>query len=1032
MSPSSHVFNFLIHRSIPDSLSINAMTTLLQTLLTATLPAETDPILQAYIAQLVPAMEREFGGISAQGGSRRLHEHQLRQQLNASQAQDPEAIARIREQAQRYSRRPDQNLCVHCLNGLLIAWNLAETLFPLNDSEKRVLCLGQTLHDYNKYCHANGEGAPKAHEIADILNLCSDLGAKLQFQEFWPDWQIARVDVAFLAQNTQFKCATNPYLREWQEYGDFYLDSRRLSQLRDLSALGDITVHMKDPADVETESSGQRLKDHLRGLGSPLQFRYHRLRDTIGILTNAIHNTVMTFAREQGWQPVAFFAQGVIYLSPKQAEVPDRDSLKTYLWDGMRELLADNMFQGDIGFKRDGKGVKVAPQALELIPPAELIRGLPQVMFAKVQNAKVPATPKRLTKLQQRGDLSEAEWSEIKAYSDLRADRLAEFLLFVQRQFFAAIPEFVPWVIHYWGLAGVLMPDQVEIVLGGVNYGWYRLAAHVLARHSGWDDDQLQAQLQDLAEAIVDWGQRGDRLPPYESPTQQVFDRYLDSYLDLSGWDSYLGNFAQELDRYSQAKTRQGKQPICTLSSGEFPSEDQLDSVVLFKPQQYSNKNALGGRQIKRGISKIWALEMLLRQSRWSASAGRFEDEKPVFLYLFPAYVYAPQTIKALRVFCQDVVQTLNLWKVNDAWIKNCSPEKSGGESGLLRVLYGLNWLPEESEAGRFAQSPECRRYDSGDLPFVATLITKVGKKKTLTEAWVIPLFLSLALPRLLGIRVSASSSHVPLYGSDRDFLGAAQIDGAGGFWDLLSASVTESHGCIRIQEIDPLLTRLLIVYSLHFDSRSSPPDPRWQDLKNTVREVISDVLNVFVLADSGLRAKGRDANPAEARRYWFFAQQLAQDNVLMTEKLSVTKELVTRYRRFYRVRLTDSSHAILLPLTKVLGAILAIPPHLERDDIIQQAAGQLKDAIDRQPAYTRPLLLDKSLDYQIRFQQELEAVLEFTTFCVEELFERQYKGDRALLQENRNRIKSGAEFAYRILTLEEQEENQDMDKETS
>lgn len=243
-----------------------------------------------------------------------------------------------------------------------------------------------------------------------------------------------------------------------------------------------------------------------------------------------------------------------------------------------------------------------------------------------------------------------------------------------------------------------------------------------------------------------------------------------------------FGRFFQELDRYSEAKTRQGKQPICTLSSGEFPSEDQLDSVVLFKPQQYSNKNALGGRQIKRGISKIWALEMLLRQARWSASAGRFEEEKPVFLYLFPAYVYSPQTIRAIRVFCQDVVQTLNLWKVNEAWIKNCLPETSGEESGLLRVLYHLNWLPEESEAGRFAKSPESRRYDSGDLTFVATLITKVVKKKTLTEAWVVPLFLSLALPRLLGVRVTASSSHVPLYGAIAIFWGRLKLTGLGDF----------------------------------------------------------------------------------------------------------------------------------------------------------------------------------------------------------------------------------------------------------
>jgi CRISPR-associated protein Csc3 len=40
-------------------------------------------------------------------------------------------------------------------------------------------------------------------------------------------------------------------------------------------------------------------------------------------------------------------------------------------------------------------------------------------------------------------------------------------------------------------------------------------------------------------------------------------------------------------------------------------------------------------------------------------------------------------------------------------------------------------------------------------------------------------------------------------------------------------------------------------------------------------------------------------------------------------------------------------------------------------------------------------------------------------TTCVNDLFLGLYKGDRALLQENRNRIKSGAEFAYRWLALQ-------------
>ena len=62
----------------------------------------------------------------------------------------------------------------------------------------------------------------------------------------------------------------------------------------------------------------------------------------------------------------------------------------------------------------------------------------------------------------------------------------------------------------------------------------------------------------------------------------------------------------------------------------------------------------------------------------------------------------------------------------------------------------------------------------------------------------------------------------------------------------------------------------------------------------------------------------------------------------------------------------------------------------------------------------------DKSIDRKIREERELTAIHTFMTTCVRELFLELYKGDRALLQENRNRIKSGAEFAYRWLALQE------------
>ncbi|WP_347609368.1 hypothetical protein [Trichormus azollae] len=55
-----------------------------------------------------------------------------------------------------------------------------------------------------------------------------------------------------------------------------------------------------------------------------------------------------------------------------------------------------------------------------------------------------------------------------------------------------------------------------------------------------------------------------------------------------------------------------------------------------------------------------------------------------------------------------------------------------------------------------------------------------------------------------------------------------------------------------------------------------------------------------------------------------------------------------------------------------------------------------------------------------VREEQELTAIHEFITTCVREVFLGLEKGDRGLLEGNRNRIKSGADFAYPWLALQE------------
>jgi CRISPR-associated protein Csc3 len=63
----------------------------------------------------------------------------------------------------------------------------------------------------------------------------------------------------------------------------------------------------------------------------------------------------MCFARELDWQPLLFFAQGVVYLAPYDTGVPDRSELQKFLWEQVSELLASNMENGQVGFKRAGR-----------------------------------------------------------------------------------------------------------------------------------------------------------------------------------------------------------------------------------------------------------------------------------------------------------------------------------------------------------------------------------------------------------------------------------------------------------------------------------------------------------------------------------------------------------------------------------------------------------------------------------------------------------------------------------------------------
>lgn len=264
-----------------------------------------------------------------------------------------------------------------------------------------------------------------------------------------------------------------------------------------------------------------------------------------------------------------------------------------------------------------------------------------------------------------------------------------------------------------------------------------------MASNPDLDLEGVTAKLGEIAQELIVWVKANGLCPLPARPTREVCDRYLEQSLELSGWNTSKPSFQQELETYIAAKTKATRQPICSLSSGEFASEDQMDSVVLFKPQQYSNKNALGGRQLKRGISKIWVLEMLLRQATWLVPGGKLEERQPVFLYLYPVSAHAPQIAEAIRLLTNQLKRHINVWEIRRFW------QKQGMDANALR---GYPW---------FRTAPVSQEETNPDIPLIAITYTTT-KGKTSTEAWIEPALLAITLPLVLGIKVVATASPVP------------------------------------------------------------------------------------------------------------------------------------------------------------------------------------------------------------------------------------------------------------------------------
>jgi CRISPR-associated protein Csc3 len=130
---------------------------------------------------------------------------------------------------------------------------------------------------------------------------------------------------------------------------------------------------------------------------------------------------------------------------------------------------------------------------------------------------------------------------------------------------------------------------------------------------------------------------------------------------------------------------------------------------------------------------------------------------------------------------------------------------------------------------------------------------------------------------------------------------------------------------------------------------------------------------------------------------------------------MDIIGNLVDAYAVFYRAGKLDSAYGVLRPLGTAMDVIVKSDPRTERDDLILLVAGAVNDDIERVRKNEAEgwIPLKTEDPEQQWFPLLRQKIQEFGQLCVDELFYNYCKGERAMLRERLNRLRSAARFYY-------------------
>lgn len=906
----------------------------------------------------------------------------------------------------KYPKLSDQSMLTHILNGIFPILTIVQAAGqPLSELEERLYLIAYSFHDLDKLVGIRDLSVSDAEKSEQFYAYLDEWVSKLHFDEFCPDYEEYRGDIAYLILNTQKKYGADLNLKNF----DLRLSGRRRQYLREMCTASDLIAYLvKNPSGFKEQAN---VRESLTQLSvGKLEFAYHKLAENRGMITNVINNALLRILRDRlGWKPFLFFPTGVTYLRERSNEDAILPTLDEIAEDTEKQLIgycAERLERHLNGFSRDGKGFKFPDYYHDFFQIPQLLKLIRAGCFRILHENKSSSAGKRLQKmlqLQEKGDIPSDVPLDFE--DDMRVDQLAEYLYELEKHVGVVtsrevvsteIIRFLDMQEYQTGFDAIPRDKRA----GGVPLHWYLLAGKYLMKNRGLDPNQMEDLFAEIGNKVVEMFE--DEIEHHEADKEGfgVLQEYIQQVVDINGHGNTEHNFGTELDRYTNTKKKgHGSNAGCSLCSSIFQTSKQRDTSVTFANQVYSHKNLINSSLLVRGICELCEIEMMLRQimikSKLKLVGGGYDSVKIKWLYLYPSYFFTTETARFIGGMYRRL-KNLNFFDVRKALHKGMAVSDF---INLDEMVIDPE-IPDPDDDYLLKME-----FDTNDLgTFYFCGIPTLGKNPTDTESWALPTFLGLLMPLVFNAKVIVTESQIPLYHSSEEWNETVVLDAPHSFVRHILG-----QDKLRIDEIDHALRRVAASYDINIDVFQKDRSPQWQHLNEIARNIDTDPLYVFHYLEAFRRKQGwdsfpkpRDEEPSIPERYIQIYHHIGGD------KMSLIEEVASRCFKFYGPD-NFRPNSVLKVVTLVEDVIVNSEPKICSEDLNYQAIGEVSNLMQR-------VRSSRAQGYaRLPVNEEASAIREFVEYFYHAVFVEYYDGERGLLRQARNRFNAGINAWYQV-----------------